>query len=141
MPLYIGLIKYLICQLQIRLPYHIPNIDSNDEIFTKDENYKEEANNLIENIIDLILEDITLMDSKINKNSLEDVEFLSSVCLSSAELFQKYFEQTKYSNSIAKKMVELAKKYLDNFKNNKKTDLSTFPNIISLMNLCCKFDF
>ena len=125
--------------MQIRLPYHIPNIDSNDEIFTKDEDFKLEASNLIENIINYILEDISQLDSKINKNSIDDVEFFSSVCLQCAELFTKNFEQSKYSNSIAKKMVELAKKYLDSFKN-KKIDAANSDNIKALINIVNKYE-
>jgi len=135
----INIIKYLVCQLRIRLPYHIPNLDSNDEIFTKDEDFKTEANKLIETVISYILEDITLLDSKINKNNLEEVEFLSKLCIDSAELFSQNFEQSKYSNSVCRKMIELAKKYLDPFKN-KKAELANSETLKALIALCNKFD-
>jgi len=122
------------------LPYHIPNIDSNDEIFTTDGKFKLEANDLIESIINYILEDISILDTKINKNSVDEVEFLSSVCLQSAELFMKHFEQSKYSSSVSKKMVELARKYLETFKN-KKTDLANSDDLKALINLTNKYEF
>lgn len=130
----------MVCQLQIRLPYHIPNVDSNDEIFTKDEEFKAEAVNLIDSIINYILEDISQLDTKINKSSLDEVQFFSYVCLQSAELFTKYFEESKYSNSVIKKMVELARKYLESFKNSK-TDAANSYNLKALINLSNKYEF
>lgn len=122
------------------MPYHIPNIDSNDEIFTTDEKFKQEAYELIENIIDFILEDISQLDSKINKSSVDEVEFFSSVCLQSSELFCKHFEESKYSSSVSKKMVELAMKHLETFKN-KKTDVANSDNLKALINLINKYGF
>jgi hypothetical protein len=113
---FICLIKYLSAQLQFKLPYHIPNLDSNDEIFPSDENFRLEGNNLIDTIMQEILSDISELDSKLPNYENEEYEFLTIFCLSCAETFGSSFEETKFLRSVINKMVELAKNYLEHMK-------------------------
>jgi len=50
--IHIGIINYLATQLQDTLPYHIPNVDSNDRIFIGNEEFKREANQLMDYCFD-----------------------------------------------------------------------------------------
>lgn len=129
----------MICQLQTKLPYHVQNIDSNDEIFTKDETFKAEANELLDSLINFILEDVSLLDSKINKNNADEALFLSGICLQSVELFTKHFDESKNSNSVSRKMIGLGKKYLESFKN-KKLDNPNSDTMRELLNLCNQYE-
>jgi hypothetical protein len=117
----LAIIRYLTIQLQTKLPYHIPNVDSNDEIFTKDESFKAESQLLLEQTISAILEDISELDSKLSTYDMEEYEFLLNYCIDCATCFSTHFEPTKYSNGVSLKMLELAKKYLQHIKKNNKT--------------------
>jgi hypothetical protein len=113
---YLSLVKYLTTQLQIKLPYHLANIDSNDEIFISDEIYRSEGNNLIEKIITDILGEISEFDSILSNYDYDDHDFLALFCVSCAECFMKDFERTKYSQSVVGKLIELARKYIESLK-------------------------
>lgn len=43
-----AIICYLTTQMQDSLPYHIPNVDSNDRIFTGNEEFRRECSQLID---------------------------------------------------------------------------------------------
>jgi hypothetical protein len=115
---YMSLIKYLTSQLQFKLPYHVPNIDSNDEIFTSDENFKNEGRVLLDNVLNEILSDISQFDSKLSNYDYDEYEFLAKFCIESADVFTNSFEVTKYSKSVSNKMIELARNYLEHMKKN-----------------------
>ena len=57
--IYVSLVKFLYAQLQNKLPYHIFNVESNDEIFTGDEQFEQMGHTLIAQIISDILDDIS----------------------------------------------------------------------------------
>lgn len=54
--IYTQMINYLGTQLQDSLPYHIPNVDSNDRIFIGNDDFKREANQLLDFCFDQVLE-------------------------------------------------------------------------------------
>lgn len=115
------------------------NVDSNDEIFTTDEGFKDEALKLVEGIITDILTDISEFDSKLSKFDFEDYEFLINYCLESANIFTRLFEQSKYNKSVTNKMLELSNNYLEHIKKNNrsfsKDKVEFYNNLISRLNL------
>lgn len=115
---YINLINYFSTQLQFKLPYHVFNVDSNDEIFTSDEGFKTEGHTLLETILQDILNDISEFDSKLSSYDYDEYEFLAGFCLNCAESFTTLFETTKYSKSVSNKMMELSRNYLEHLKKN-----------------------
>jgi hypothetical protein len=117
----LALVKYITVQFQNKLPYHILNVDSNDEIFTKDENFRNEGQALLDQIISEILADISELDSKLSTHDFEEYEFLINYCIRCAESFSNLFETTKYSSNVTSKMLELAKNYLEHMKKNNKS--------------------
>ncbi len=56
--IYVSIVNYLGTQAQDNLPYHIPNVDSNDRIFIGNEEFKRECNQLLDYCFDQILETI-----------------------------------------------------------------------------------
>jgi hypothetical protein len=134
---HINLVKYLNTQLQVKLPYHLPNIDSNDEIFTSDEKFKNDGNTFLDNILSDILSDISEFDSKLSNFDYEEYEFLANFCINCGETFSSLFESTKYSNSVINKMIELAKGYMEQMKKNSamKTKVDMLKNHIERLNL------
>ena len=50
--IYVGIISYLATQAQDTLPYHCPNVDSNDSIFLGNDEFKRECNNLLDYVFD-----------------------------------------------------------------------------------------
>lgn len=54
--IFTSIIGYLSAQLQDTLPYHVPNVDSNDRIFTGNDDFKREGNQLLDFCFDQILE-------------------------------------------------------------------------------------
>lgn len=134
---YLNLVKYFSTQLQIKLPYHIVNIDSNDEIFTSDEAFKSEGNVLLENTVSDILADISEYDSKLSNCDYDDYEFLILFCLNCAENFSNIFEPTKYFQNVNNKLIELAQNYLENIKKNPtlKSKVEIYSNYINRINI------
>jgi hypothetical protein len=112
-------LKYLVSQLQNRLPYHIINVDSNDEIYTKDEEFKQEASDIIESLMNQILEDISILESKNDKFYFDELEFFVLICLQTIEIINNYFDDSKYSISVMKKLIGLADKKIEEIKNKK----------------------
>jgi hypothetical protein len=128
---YLSIVKYLITQQQIKLPYHIQNIDSNDEIFPKDELFRNEGLELIRSLIDSILSEISSFDSNLSSFDYEEYEFLLILCLNCAETFNCLFQETKYSNSVINKLLELSKNYLENLKKNKTFNKEKLNNYVN----------
>lgn len=115
---YINLAKYLTTQLQYKLPYHINNIDSNDEIFTSDENFKNEGYQILDSILTEVLNDISDFDSKLSNYDHEEYDFIAGFCIHCADNFINFFETTKFSKSVSNKMIELSKNYIEYLKRN-----------------------
>lgn len=115
--------------------YIIKLVDSNDEIFTKDENFRKEAQELLDTIVNDVLTDISEYDSKLSSNDLNEYEFLINHCLVCCYNFFKIFENTKYRTSVIKKMIELSQNYLEHikktFRNLEKEKINFFINYIA----------
>ena len=117
--MFFAILKYLVSQLQNRLPYHIINVDSNDEIYTKDEEFKQEASDIIESLMNQILEDISILEAKNDKFYFDELEFFVLICLQTIEIINNYFDDSKYSISVMKKLIGLADKKIEEIKNKK----------------------
>jgi hypothetical protein len=135
---YFSVIKYISIQLQNRLPYHVINVDSNDEIFTKDETFKEDANTLLETCVTEILGEVSEMDSSLNKYDYDDYEYLIVYCSRSADYFN-VFESSKYTRGVISKMLQLAKNYIEHLKkynrNIPQDKIARFNNFINKIDL------
>lgn len=46
------MVGYLATQQQDTLPYHVPNVDSNDRIFVGNDEFKRESNGLLDHCFD-----------------------------------------------------------------------------------------
>jgi hypothetical protein len=118
--IYVSLVKFLHTQLQNKLPYHIFNVESNDEIFTGDEQFISIGNALIGQIISDILDDISEFDGQIQSNDYDSFEFMIGICGECTEMFKYDFEQTNFQVNVRNTMLQLIDKYIDCFaKNNK----------------------
>ena len=117
--IFLSMAKFVTTQLQNRLPYHVFNVDSNDEIFTGDPKYISEGNQLIEKILNDILNEISEFDGKITPFDYDDFEFLIKICGNCIEMFKYNFQKTNFSTVVTNKMFELIQKYIGNLgKNN-----------------------
>ena len=116
--IFLSMSKFVTTQLQNRLPYHVFNVDSNDEIFTGDPKYIMEGNQLIENILTEILNEISDFDGKVTPFDYDDFEFLINVCGNCIEIFKYNFEKTNFSTNVTNKMFELIQKYIGNLSKN-----------------------
>lgn len=105
--------KFLTTQLQTRLPYHVFNVDSNDEIFTGDEAFITEGNQILENILTEILNEISEYDGKVTQYDYDEFEFLIVVCGNCIEIFKHNFERTTFAVNVTNKMFELIAKYIE----------------------------
>ena len=115
----LSMTKFVTTQLQNRLPYHVFNVDSNDEIFTGDPKYIGEGNQIVENIMTEILNEISEFDGKITPFDFDNFEFLINVCGNCIEMFKYNFQKTNFAINVTNKMFELIKKYIENLgKNN-----------------------
>ena len=95
-------------QLQNRLPYHVFNVESNDEIFRRDPKYIQEGNQILENILTEILNGISLFDAKVTPIDFDDFEFYY------IEIMKYNFKKTNFVTNITNKMFELIQKYIGN---------------------------
>ena len=117
--IYISLVKFLYAQLQNKLPYHIFNVESNDEIFTGDEQFINMGHSLIGQIISDILDDISEFDGQLTPTDYENYEFMIGICGECTEMFKYNFEQTTFQSNVRNTMHQLILKYIDCFgKNN-----------------------
>ncbi len=74
--------RYLASQQQERLPYRIPYVNSNDQIFIGNEGFTTEAENLMDFCFSQVLDTITRLNEQKNQFSGE----LFTLCLTSANL-------------------------------------------------------
>ena len=116
--IYVSLVKFLYAQLQNKLPYHIFNVESNDEIFTGDEQFEQMGHSLIAQIISDILDDISEFDDKLTPTDYENYEFMIGICGECTEMFKYNFEQTTFQSNVRNTMHQLILKYIDCFGNN-----------------------
>ena len=116
--IFLSMAKFVTTQLQTRLPYHVFNVDSNDEIFTGDPKYISEGNQIVENIITEILNEISEYDGKVTPFDYDEFEFLINVCGNCIEMFKYNFQTTNFSTSVTNKMFELIQKYIGNLSKN-----------------------
>ena len=117
--LYLSMVKFITTQLQNRLPYHVFNVDSNDEILTGDPKYIQDGNQLVEFILTEILNEISEFDGKISPFDYDDLEFLIKICGNCVEIFKYNFQKTTFVTNVSNKMFELIQKYIGNLgKNN-----------------------
>ena len=114
----LSMAKFVTTQLQTRLPYHVFNVDSNDEIFTGDPNYISQGNQIVEIILNDILDEISDFDGKVSPYDFDDFEFLINVCGNCIEMFKYNFQRTNFSVNVSNKMFELIQKYIGNLAKN-----------------------
>jgi hypothetical protein len=119
MSIYPAAIKYLTTLMQNKLPYHIANVESNDEIFTGDENFEMEGREIIESIINQILTDVSEFNEKLKPFETEDCEFLTMLCSECFEVFKYNFEETKFQINVQNKMLQLIEKFIGMLETNK----------------------
>ena len=106
-------VKTITSLLQMKLPYHILNIDSNDEMFIGEESYTEEGNKLINKLIEDILEGIAFCEEKKLLLKTTQIENLALNCYEIASTIKKYLKVNKLIKSVATKMKLLADDYYD----------------------------
>ncbi|MCQ2816762.1 MAG: hypothetical protein MJ252_05795 [archaeon] len=116
--IYTSLIKFLTTQLQNKLPYHIYNVDSNDEIFTGDPKFIEDANNLIDIILTDILNEISDYASKLTTMDYDEFEFMILICGTCFDIFKYNFEDTKFETNVKNRMIKLIEQYTTNLEKN-----------------------
>jgi hypothetical protein len=115
---FLSMTKFVTTQLQTRLPYHVFNVDSNDEIFTGDQKYIMEGNELVETILTEILNEISEFDGKITPYDFDDFEFLINICGNCIEIFKYNFQKTTFAVNVTNKMFELIMKYIEGLSKN-----------------------
>ena len=107
--IYAGIVRYLASQLQEKLPYGVPYVNSNDTIFIGDEDFKREANQLMDFCFGEILEAITQMND-VKAQHLRELHWL---CMLSANVIvQNCQVAAKKINSMTNKMFKMADGYL-----------------------------
>ena len=111
--IFLSMAKFVTTQLQVRLPYHVYNVDSNDEIFTGDQKYIMEGNEIVETILTEILNEISEFDGKISPFDFDEFEFLINICGNSIEIFKYNFQKTSFAVNVTNKMFELIQKYIE----------------------------
>ena len=115
---FLSMAKFVTTQLQTRLPYHVFNVDSNDEIFTGDQKYIMEGNELVETILNEILNEISEFDGKITPYDFDEFEFLINICGSCIEIFKYNFQKTNFAVNVTNKIFELIMKYIEGLSKN-----------------------
>lgn len=107
--------KYLTTQLQISFPYHIINVDSNDEIFCGEVGYMDEGSNFINFLVNECLNSIEYLDKKLDilkkeKIIVDYINFLDEFiyCL------PRFCKVTKNSKPFLLKLEELYENVVKN---------------------------
>jgi hypothetical protein len=104
----VSIIGYLAAQLQDTLPYHIPNVDSNDRIFIGNEDFKREANQLLDFCFDQILE----MIEKLNELKASYFGVLFQICILASNTLIAHCQISKKIETFVNKMFKMADGYL-----------------------------
>lgn len=103
--IYSEIVKYLSTQLQIKLPYHVQNVDSNDEIFCGEDNYVEEGTNLLNIAISELLatvESLKLKSGDIRKYNMKSN--IGNTLNEAISVFESFLKNTKNSKIIIEQM-------------------------------------
>ena len=116
--IFLSMSKFVTTQLQTRLPYHVFNVDSNDEIFTGDQRYIMEGNEIVETILTEILNEISEMDGKVQPYDFDEFEFLINTCGTCIEIFKYNFQRTTFAVNVTNKMFELIPRYIESLSKN-----------------------
>lgn len=106
--IYASIVGYLATQLQDTLPYHAPGVDSNDRIFLGNEDFRREANALLDHCFDQILE----MIEKLNEVKASYFGVLFQVCLLAANTLIAHCQISKKIEGFVNKMFKMADGYL-----------------------------
>jgi hypothetical protein len=109
--IWIAIINYLGTQQQDTLPYHAPNVDSNDRIFIGNDDFKRESNQLLDFCFDQILEIIEKLNE--NKNSYNGILF--QICIMSANTLIQNCQFTKKIETFVNKMFKMSDGYLQDY--------------------------
>ena len=102
------IVGYLATQLQDTLPYHAPNVDSNDRIFIGNDDFRREANGLLDHCFDQILEII----EKLNEVKVSYFGILFQICILAANTLIAHCQMTKKVEAFINKMFKMADGYL-----------------------------
>lgn len=103
MSVFLSSLTYLTTQLQIAFPYHVVNLDSNDEIFCGDQAYMEEGTKLIDFLVSELFNAVDLLTSK--KDELKKEKLITFYYENLVE-FKMVTERFAKMNKLGKKIVE-----------------------------------
>ena len=109
--LYLGVVRYLASQVQDKLPYAGAYVNVNDSIFIGNEQFKTEANTLIDFCFAEILEYIT----KMNEEKEQHIDALIEICMLSANLLVTTCQVSqKKISSFINKLFKMSDGFLEN---------------------------
>lgn len=101
-------VRYLSSQAQDQLPYNIPNVESNDQIFVGSDDFQRECSQLIDYCFDQILELIQKLDAV--KEQYYTVLF--NGCLDAANILIGTCNLNQKTTGFINKMFKMSDKYL-----------------------------
>lgn len=101
-------VRYLASQLQDELPYRIPYVESNDQIFIGNDDFTQEAEGLMDHCFELIMETI----QKLDETKEQYYPVLFDACLDSANILIGNCEIQGKVNGYINKMFKMSDKYL-----------------------------
>ena len=108
--IYEGIIKYLASQTQYKLPYCVPFVNGNDQIFIGNDGFKTKANEVMDFCFAEILEFITSM----NENKSEHLEALITICMIAANLLVSVCQvSVKKVSSFINKLFKMSDGYVN----------------------------
>lgn len=128
-----SVIKAISTLLQFRLPYHIKNVDSNDDFLANEVSYQKEGLILIDKSINEIMEGITYLDTKKEEMKGVDLENFSLIAFEISYSLSKFIENNKQVKLIKRKMKELAIEYYHLYEKKKDRSCLKYERIKSLV--------
>ena len=123
-----NVIYYLSTQVQSVLPYRIPNVESNDEIFAGDVDFYNSAYSLADTCVNNVLYELSKIDESLLPGQTEEYRAISNFCYFFACCLKNAFEPNGKTGSVIKKLMSLTEKYADKFgvKEKERTELQRF---------------
>lgn len=112
--IYFALINYLGTQLQDKLPYSVPYVNSNDEIFIGNEDFGKEACELMDDIFSEVLETITKLNG-MKASHLKELFFMAVTAANT--LIVNCDVMNKSISSYTNKLFKMSDGYLTEFNN------------------------
>ena len=107
--IFLGIVRYLCGQMQDRLPYSVPLVDSNDTIFIGNEQFKTDGNQLANYCFGKLLEFVEALNGK--KAGHE--KHLYELCMSSANLVVAHADlSVKQMGTLGNKFFKMSDGYL-----------------------------